>query len=201
MKRVLLIIMSLLPYLGYGQSHQDVEMVDLGLSVYWASHNVGASKAEDVGYIFSWGDIVPYSIERLKERNKLKMEPPYHLGCYSGNSEYDAATAYWGGNWRTPTVEEIEELIYECRWELVKIETDNGKKGNFCKVIGPNQNYIIMPFTFGIGGRILSSTAAANSQDTCLQFGQWFGLGQFTCFYFTQKNVQLNGAVRPVISK
>ena len=201
MKRVLLIVLSLLPLLGYAQPSQDVEMVDLGLSVYWASHNVGASTPEDIGYIFLWGDIVGYSPERFKERAKLKIKGPTHLDCFTGNSEYDAATAHWGGNWRTPTVEEIEELIYECKWEKVKSETDD-KKGKFCKVTGPNQNYIILPYTCEILGRIMTSTVAAKSQETFLQYGQWFGLGDLVIFYYTQKGVQgLLGAVRPVMSK
>ena len=35
------------------------EYVDLGLSVYWATRNVGAEKPEDIGSYYSWGETVP----------------------------------------------------------------------------------------------------------------------------------------------
>lgn len=56
-------------------------------------------------------------------------------------AEYDAAAANWGGSWRMPTLDEIQELIDNCTWEQ-KV-TMNGVYGN--KVIGPNGNFIFLP--------------------------------------------------------
>lgn len=39
--------------------HVGYEYVDLGLSVKWATMNVGAAKPEDCGYYFAWGEIEP----------------------------------------------------------------------------------------------------------------------------------------------
>ncbi len=58
----------------------------------------------------------------------------------SGNPEYDVARKKWGGKWRMPTYDEMEELTTECVWTW-KIQ--NGIKG--CKVEGPNGNSIFLP--------------------------------------------------------
>ena len=120
--------------------------VDLGLSVYWASCNVGAESPEEYGDYFAWGETttksdysssisVTYglSIEELKSRGIIDSD---------GNltAEYDAATANWGGNWRMPTLAEMEELIDNCTWEWT---TQNGVYGR--KVTGPNGNSIFLP--------------------------------------------------------
>ena len=39
---------------------QGPEYVDLGLSVNWATFNVGASKPEEYGDYFAWGEVEPY---------------------------------------------------------------------------------------------------------------------------------------------
>ena len=38
------------------------------------------------------------------------------MSDFSGNAQYDAATANWGGNWRMPTYSEMSELLYNCTW-------------------------------------------------------------------------------------
>ena len=58
----------------------------------------------------------------------------------SGNVEYDAAAANWGGDWRMPKYTEFEELVNECTWTWV---TQNGVNGY--SVIGPNGNSIFLP--------------------------------------------------------
>ena len=58
----------------------------------------------------------------------------------SGNVNYDAARANWGGTWRLPTKTEMQELIDKCTWTWT---TQNGVKGY--KVTGPNGNSIFLP--------------------------------------------------------
>ena len=55
-------------------------------------------------------------------------------------SQYDVATANWGGDWRMPTVAELKELGYNCRWTWT---TQNGVNGY--NVEGPNGNSIFLP--------------------------------------------------------
>ena len=124
---------------GYGY-------VDLGLSVKWATCNVGASKPEEYGNYYAWGetstketyygDNCPtygLSISQLQSQGYIDSE---------GNltSQYDAATANWGGDWRMPTYDELNELITKCTWEWIN---ENGVKGH--SVTGPNGNNIFLP--------------------------------------------------------
>ena len=58
----------------------------------------------------------------------------------SGNAQYDAARANWGGDWRMPTEAEMKELLEECKWKWTK---QNGNRGY--RVTGPNGNSIFLP--------------------------------------------------------
>ena len=40
---------------------ENIEYVDLGLSVKWANMNVGAESETDYGLYFQWGDTVGYA--------------------------------------------------------------------------------------------------------------------------------------------
>ena len=104
------------------------EYVDLGLSVKWATCNVGANKPEEYGDYFAWGEVEP------KEEYNWRTYKWYNGSNdtqtkYCTNSSYgtidnkttleaadDAATANWGGSWRMPTTEEQQELIDNCTW-------------------------------------------------------------------------------------
>ena len=123
------------PTTGTERGH---EWVDLGLpsGVKWATCNVGAWSPEDYGDYFAWGETSTkstYTEENCKtyERN---------MGDISGNPNYDAARANWGGSWRMPTKKECEELKTKCKWIWT---TSGGKKGY--KVVGPNGNSILLP--------------------------------------------------------
>ena len=105
--------------------------VDLGLSVKWATCNVGATKQEEFGDYFYWGQVKPY-----EEGYESWTSYPFHLSL----SE-DAAYMNWGGEWRMPTKDELNELINLCTW---KWTTQNGIEGY--KVISKsNKNSIFLP--------------------------------------------------------
>ena len=113
------------------------QFVDLGLSVKWATCNVGANAPEQYGDYFAWGETMPK--RRYTEKNSLTYCKT--MGDISGNVKYDAATANWGGDWRMPTKEEMQELIDKCTWTWT---TQNGVKGY--KVTSKvNSNYIFLP--------------------------------------------------------
>ncbi len=113
--------------------HEDI---DLGLSVKWASCNIGAEEPSDYGDYYAWGEIEP-NLEYTKENCKTWLKG---IGCIAGNPKFDAARASWGDPWRMPTQEEVEELINKCKceWTIHK-----GHKG--CKITGPNGNSIFLP--------------------------------------------------------
>lgn len=122
---------------------QGVEAVDLGLSVKWASCNIGATKPEEFGDYFAWGEVSPkkeYSVE-----NSLTYAKD--LEDISGDPQYDAATANWGGDWRIPTLAEYKELREKCSWKWIEL---NGVKGMRAK--GPNGNTIFFPAAGAIKG-------------------------------------------------
>ncbi len=117
----------------------DYEYVDLGLpsGLKWATCNVGADSPEDYGDCYAWGEIntkFDYNFENSVTHNK-------NFGDISGNSKYDAARANWGGTWRLPNKEEMEELIKECTWERTTQCDVNGYK----VVSKKNGNYIFFP--------------------------------------------------------
>ncbi len=114
------------------------QYVDLGLSsgLKWATCNVGADSPEEYGGYYAWGETETKA--EYTQGNSVTFGQ--QLNDISGNAQYDAATANWGGTWRMPTKDEIRELIYNCSWTP---ETQNGVDG--FKVTGSNGNYIFIP--------------------------------------------------------
>ena len=113
------------------------EYVDLGLSVKWATCNVGASKPEDNGNLYAWGET------EVKEQYTMRTSKwgfmPFSLKKYNIDSEQgtvdnkttldfedDVAHVTWGGNWRMPTREEMDELHDNCTWEWTTLNGVNG---------------------------------------------------------------------------
>lgn len=126
--------------------------VDLGLSVKWATCNVGASKPEDYGDYYAWGETTTksdYDWDTYKwckgtddTMTKYCTESDYGTvdSCITLTSSDDVATVKWGSKWRMPTEEEMKELDEDCTWTWT---TQNGVVG--MKVTGPNGNSIFLP--------------------------------------------------------
>lgn len=108
--------------------------VDLGLSVKWATCNVGASKPEEYGDYFAWGETKPKS--EYSDWNYSYYTDPTILPLSA-----DAARANWGGSWRMPTKAEIEELLSYCTWTSTSL---NGVVG-WEITSGSNGNRIFLP--------------------------------------------------------
>lgn len=133
----LLFILALLCALYSCKGHRGHEWVDLGLSVKWATCNVGASSPEEYGDYFAWGDTSPKSEYRSDNCASYRKS----WSDIGGNSSRDAATANWGGNWRLPTKAEFQELIDNCDWTRT---TQNGHKG-YKVTSKKNGNSIFLP--------------------------------------------------------
>jgi hypothetical protein len=117
-------------------THEGHEWVDLGLSVKWATCNVGASTPGDYGNYYAWGETSTksnYNYDNCAYRSKF-------WGDIGGDSSRDAATANWGGSWRMPTEAELLELRQNCTWTWT---TQDGYKGY--RVTGKNGQSIFLP--------------------------------------------------------
>lgn len=112
------------------------DSVDLGLSVKWATCNIGAENPWEYGDYFAWGETEPK--EEYSMANNTTFEKT--ISDISGNPEYDAAAANWGGTWRMPTKAEMQELIDECEWTWTELEGEAGYN-----ITGPSGQSIFMP--------------------------------------------------------
>ena len=128
--------------------------IDLGLSVKWASHNVGANSPEEYGGYYAWGETEEKS-NCTEDTYKWYNNGSYtDIGSEISGTEYDVAHVKWGGNWRMPSEKEIQELIDNCKYEWV---TYKGVKG--CKFTSKkNGNSIFLPAAgYRIGTKVGNS--------------------------------------------
>lgn len=123
---------------GGGNMENNHEYIDLGLSVKWATCNVGATKPEEYGDYFAWGETETkesYNWSTYKWCNgSSNTQTKYCTSSSYGTVDNktgleaadDAATANWGSAWRMPTKEEQDELRTKCTWTWT---TENGLNG------------------------------------------------------------------------
>ena len=118
------------------------EVVDLGLSVYWASCNLGASKPEEYGDYYAWGETSTKNKYNESTYSYYDSSTTTYtdIGSEISGTEYDAAHMNLGGDWRMPTKEEMQELKNKCTWEWTQIDGVNGYK-----VTGPSGDSIFLP--------------------------------------------------------
>lgn len=135
-------------------SVDDSYAVDLGLSVKWASKNIGAENNYDSGDYFAWGEVA--SKTNFTQQNYVWYNSSTKLYTnYCNEDNYgnitkqttldtsdDAAVVNWGGKWRMPTLKEWNALIDSCFW--VRTNNYNGK---------------------GVGGYIIYKVDEANKDD------------------------------------
>lgn len=143
------------------------EEVDLGLSVKWASHNIGATAPEEYGRLIGWGDTTGKKISTDWNDYPSPMPPENICG-----TEYDIAHVKWGGKWRLPSKNEFKELAEKCESEFTKY---NGVYG--MKFTGPNGNSIFLPAAgfryyttlYGVGknGYYVSGTIGDSILNSC----------------------------------
>lgn len=123
--------------------------VDLGLSVKWASYNLGSRTSLDCGDRYAWGEIS--SKTTFNEENYAYYNAgDYYddLGDDISGTEYDAATAILGEGWRMPTKAEWEELLNNC----TKICHDGSSSFYYIFESKINGNHIYIPKIYGSHG-------------------------------------------------
>ena len=127
------------------------EYVDLGLSVMWATCNIGANSPEELGNLYQWGELIlcgsveNYKWSGTKVNTYFKYVTNSSYGIVDEKTELDytddVANVNWLGNWRMPSREEAQELIDNCIWSK---EVLNGVNG-YRVVSKINGNSIFMP--------------------------------------------------------
>ena len=136
------------------------EYVDLGLSVMWATCNVGASRPSDSGQFFAWGELTAKSEYTWATYSFLtegtnKDNAQFSKYVFDGNSNVtdnlkqleaadDVAGVSLSGGWRMPTKEEFEELISNCTWKWTKVEGVDGYVVR-SRTTGYENNSIFLP--------------------------------------------------------
>ena len=157
----------------YGQSNDypllyDTLCVDLGLSVKWASMNIGAVAPQDTGGYYAYAELqtkrvysqMTYTyctfISSTCTTNYSAIEGDENANL-SGNPDYDVATATWADGWRMPSQAEMRELVDSCQWTFTSLENVPGYR-----VTGPNGNSIFLPLTGCIMGSSCNTIIGSN---------------------------------------
>ena len=178
------------------------EVVDLGLpsGIKWALFNLGATKPEEFGDYYAWGEKEPKEIYDWESYGwcmgsddtmlKYNADPAYGYEGYSDSKtvldlQDDAAHWKLRSKWRMPTWTELDELRWNCTWEWVTVNGVTGKKGT-----GPNGNSIFLPAggwlegsdlaLFGAWGEYWSSTLVTipmYDMEDNPQNSSWFAIG------------------------
>ena len=129
-----------------------IEAIDLGLSVKWATCNLGAEQPEDYGEYYAWGETETkssYSWTTYKfGTNSSGPFSKYNTRISYGTVDDkivlepgdDVARVKLGGGWRIPTDAEWTELRTKCTWTRT---TQNGVNGY--KFTASNGNSIFLP--------------------------------------------------------
>ena len=165
----------------------DYAVVDLNLpsGLKWAACNVGATKPEEYGNYYAWGETEPkttYSWATYKWCNgsydtQTKYCTSSSYGTVDNKTQLeladDAARANWGGAWRMPTDAEWTELRDNCTWTWISDYQGTGIAGRI--VTGLNGNSIFLPaagcryddglYYAGDDGNYWSSSLYTDGQD------------------------------------
>ena len=125
---------SVIPQDTISSNHAYVDL-DLPSGTLWATYNVGATKPEEYGDYFAWGETEPKKVydwntykyatatyNNIWDEYELDSITKYNMSGHYGIidslsvllPEDDAATANWGKEWHMPTNEEQRELWEEC---------------------------------------------------------------------------------------
>ena len=123
-------------------------MIDLGLlsGTKWACCNVGASKPEEYGNYYAWGETSTKSMYTTDTYLFYdgSTNTYFNIGRDIAGTKYDAATANWGASWCMPNWDQCYELEEETTSELIVVNGVNGRK-----FTGKNGKSIFLPAAGG----------------------------------------------------
>lgn len=182
------------------------EWVDLGLSVKWATCNIGASSPSDYGDYYAWGETNTKSRYDWSNCFDCLDKTGDSWGIYkiggqtriTPTSGHDTARENWGGTWRMPTNAENEELCKKCKWTWTSKNGHNGYT-----VTGPNGNSIFLPAagwrngaeTYCVGKRGDYWSSTLSTSTSCRARYLFFYDGNHDTYYYSRRRGR---SVRPV---
>lgn len=190
----------------------DFEMVDLGLSVKWATCNLGASSPEEYGNHYAWGETEPkddYSLETYKwcmgslgTHTKYCGDPIYG---YNGFVDYkmildpedDAAAKVLGGSWRMPKLDECLELLNNCTTTWTTLNGVYGRKFS-SNITGFTDKWIFIPASGFRSGTNLSNVGEYGFPMSSSLGTIFSGGAQYLCgaISFSEKKAECISSVR-----
>lgn len=178
------------------------DYVDLGLSVKWASCNLGASTPAGKGGYYAWGETSTKTEYSEKNYAYYKEGSGYtNIGENIAGTQYDAATVNLGKDWRMPTQDEVQELCDKCTFTYGEVD---GVKGYYAT--GKNGNSIFLPcygYKTGTWDRSEDQgyfwTGSINNDNSYFGVSLWLYNGEPSiCHYAASKYEGL--LIRPVYS-
>lgn len=170
------------------------EYVDLGLSVKWATCNIGANSPEDAGEYYAWQDTQPYT-EWTWVNYDFYFNP-----CDKDNilsSRFDAVTYNWGRSWRMPTYDEQEELRTQCIWTWVDNIFNSGMSGYVVKSKKNGKQIFLPAAKYKAHENYLTPSKVEG-----WYWSSWGGVQDLWkncptahCLYFFDKGVEVHGSI------
>ena len=163
--------------------------VDLGLSVKWATQNVGASSPSDYGGYYAWGETDTKSRYDWDNCFDCLDDTGRSWGTYkidgktsiSPTSGHDTAHENWGGSWRMPTEAECEELCTKCMWTWTSQGGHNGylvtSKTNGKSIFLPAAGWRNGADTYLVGEMGFYWSSTLSSSYSSRAHGLYFGSG------------------------
>ena len=147
--------------------------IDLGLpsGTKWCCCNVGASKPEEYGGYYAWGETKEKGFYNWETYAYGTWDKCVNIGSDIAGTDYDAATANMGAPWRMPSTAQLQELINNSssQWQW-----QNSVDGIL--VTGPNGGHIFLPaagvrwpdddlYSVGYGGSYWASSLYPNNSN------------------------------------
>ena len=179
------------------QKKINYNYVDLGLpsGTKWATMNIGAEKETDYGLYFAWGETQGYS--GITDDKKFSSYDYKYETFLSNLTKYnstdglttlepsdDAATVNWGGKWKMPTVEQINELLDtdNCTNEWVTNYNGSGVNGRLFTSVR-NGNKLFIPVAGCCFESDLHAVGKSGSVWTCALLSGYEDHAQHLFFY------------------
>lgn len=179
------------PYYQDEEIVAQPEAIDLGLSVKWASFNVGATTPEENGDYYAWGELmtkITYNWSNYRFATSGDKSSNIKFSKYNTSADHgpvdnkltldlsdDVANYLLKGSWRIPTTEEYEELCSNCEWYW---DTENGvggvrvvSKKNHKTIFFPAAGYIVNAIKEEVGESCYFFTSSLFDKKPWLAYG------------------------------